>query len=304
MSALIYAWPQHAGLGAALAQGLSAEIGVLNMRRFPDGEIYVQLQTPPEGRQVILACGLEQPDEKSTGIYFAASTARELGARSVGLVAPYLAYMRQDARFHPGEAVASRVFARWLSGSVDWLATIDPHLHRHASLGEIYTIPTAVASATAAIARWIAANVPAPLIVGPDAESAQWVAAVAAAARCPHVVLEKQRRGDRDVEIVLPPLDAWRSHTPVLVDDIVSTARTMAAAATLLRAAGMAAPVCIGVHALFCGDAHETLLAAGVARIVTCNSIGHATNAIDIRPELLRAVADMLGRSPGGGAAA
>jgi ribose-phosphate pyrophosphokinase len=77
----------------------------------------------------------------------------------------------------------------------------------------------------------------------------------------------------------------------------------MAAAAALLQASGMRAPVCIGVHALFCGDALETLLAAGAGRIVTCNSIAHATNAIDIRPELVKAVGDLLAGVPGAGAA-
>jgi ribose-phosphate pyrophosphokinase len=290
MTPLVYAWPGYERLAAALADTMPAEAGRLSVRRFPDGETYVRLLSSPANRRVVLACGLEHPDEKCTGLYFAASTARELGARSVGLVAPYLAYMRQDARFNEGEAIASRVFAGWLSGAVDWLVTLDPHLHRHATLSEIYAIPTAVASSTAAISRWIGANVRAPLVIGPDAESVQWVSAVAAGAACPYMVLQKTRHGDRDVEIALPAIaQAWRERTPVLVDDIVSTARTMATAVAHLRAENMPAPVCIGVHALFCGDALQALHAAGAGQVVTCNSIAHATNAIDVLPEIARA---------------
>jgi ribose-phosphate pyrophosphokinase len=294
MTPLIYAWPGYEPLAAALAGAMSAEIGRLTIRRFPDGETYVRLVSAPANRHVIFACGLERPDDKCTGLYFAASTARELGALSVGLVSPYLAYMRQDARFKDGEAVASRVFARWLSATVDWLVALDPHLHRHAALSEVYSIPTAVASSTAAISRWIANNVRAPLVIGPDAESVQWVSAVAAGAGCPYIVLQKARHGDRDVDIALPAIEqAWRERTPVLVDDIISTARTMATAAEQLRSANIPKAVCIGVHALFCGDALQALQAAGVGQVVTCNSIAHATNAIDVLPEIARVAREL-----------
>jgi len=295
MRPLIYAWPGNEALAAVLARELSAEIGQWTMRRFPDGETYVRLLSAPADRHVVLACGLQQPDDKCISVYFAASTARAIGARGVGLVTPYLAYMRQDARFNPGEAVASRTFARWLSGCVDWLATLDPHLHRHASLSEIYSVPTVVASSTAAISRWIVANVADPLVVGPDAESVQWVSAVAAAAACPYVVLQKTRHGDASVAIEIPRIaDAWRTRTPVLVDDIISTARTLATAVSHLRAAGMPAPVCIGVHALFRADALQALQAAGARQIVTCNSIAHATSAIDVLPDVARAAQDLF----------
>jgi ribose-phosphate pyrophosphokinase len=295
MSMLVYPWPGCEALAAELARALPAQLGALRVRQFPDGETYLRLLTPPRDHRVVLACGLEQPDQKCTGIYFAATTARELGARDVGLVAPYLAYMRQDARFHPGEAVASRAFAQRLSATVDWLATLDPHLHRHAALGEIYSIPTAVASATAAIARWIGAHVAAPVVIGPDAESRQWAERIAAGAGCEFRVLDKHRAGDHDVTITLPDLAGLESCTPVLVDDIISTGRTLATAASLLRAHGLRAPVCVGVHALFSAGAEAAFAAAGVERIVTCNSVIHPSNAIDILPDITRAAREAAG---------
>lgn len=66
------------------------------------------------------------------------------------------------------------------------------------------------------------------------------------------------------------------------VDDIISTARTMIASVGHLERTGMRPPVCVGVHAVFAGSAYEDLLAAGAGRVVTCNTIPHASNAIDI----------------------
>src|SRR3546814_2162433 len=64
-------------------------------------------------------CSSDLPDHLALPLRFAAGTARELGARSVGLIAPYLAYMRQDRRFSPGQAVSAPLFARFLEESFD-----------------------------------------------------------------------------------------------------------------------------------------------------------------------------------------
>src|SRR5690606_5120712 len=99
---------------------------------------------------------------------------------------------------------------------------------------------------------------------------------------CPAIVLEKRRTGDRSVEIAMPPLQAHAGRSPVLIDDIISSARTMAVAARQVRSALGTAPVCIGVHAVFAPDAVQALEAAGAARVVTCNTLPHPSNGIDV----------------------
>jgi ribose-phosphate pyrophosphokinase len=223
-------------------------------------------------------------------ILFAVETAKELGAKSVGLVAPYLSYMRQDKRFKPGEALTSNYFASLMSNYFDWMVTIDPHLHRHHSLDEIYSIPTTVVHAAPAISKWIMKNIEKPLVIGPDMESEQWVSQVAKDANAPFLVLEKVRRGDRDVEVSHPDIEKYKNHTPVLVDDIISTARTMMETVKHIVKAKMKAPVCIGVHAIFSGDAYEALEATGTERIVSCNTIIHKSNEIDLSEIMVKAI--------------
>lgn len=282
MKPLFFALPGNEAFCTRLAQALSAESGTLEYRRFPDGESYVRLASGVAGREVALVCTLDRPDDKTLALLFAARTAKELGASRVGLVAPYLAYMRQDRRFHDGEAITSIHYASLLSSAFDWLVTVDPHLHRRSSLGEIYSIPARTVSAAPALAGWIRGNVERPLIIGPDAESEQWAAEIAAGASAPYAVFSKTRRGDREVEIKAPPLERWRGLRPVLIDDIVSSARTMAVAARILAGQGMPEPVCVGVHGIFAGGALEALRAAGVKRIVTTNTIQQETSAIDV----------------------
>ncbi len=300
MKPVIFALHGQDMLGAALAALIGGETGDLVTRRFPDGESYVRLDTPVAGRAAVLVCDLRDPDSKIPQICFAAAAAKELGATCTGLVAPYLAYMRQDRRFQPGEAVTSASFARLIGGFADWLVTVDPHLHRYGSLGEIYAIPATVVRAAPAIARWIRKNIASPWVIGPDTESAQWVSDIAGDTGAPYTVLKKIRRGDRDVEVSLPDIDTHRARTPVIVDDIISTGHTMIAAMAHLKRAGLAPPVCIGVHAVFADRAHENLLAAGAARVVTCNTITHPSNGINLGEQIAAAVQQQVLRNAGG----
>jgi ribose-phosphate pyrophosphokinase len=299
MTRLLIALPYNENLTSGIARRLGAEVGRAELRRFPDGETYARLLSDCAGCEVVLVAALSEPDRVLLPLVFLADAARDLGAARVGLVAPYLAYMRQDARFQPGEAVTSWSFARLLSSTFDWLVTVDPHLHRFRDLGEIYSVPTRVVHAAPLVAEWIRNNVSAPLLVGPDAESEQWVADVAGRVGAPYFVLAKTRRGDRDVEVSVPEVERWRGRTPVLVDDIISTARTMTATVRHLLRAGMTPPVCIGVHAVFAGLAHDELLASGAARVVTCNTIMHSSNAIDVSAALAAEVREIFGGGRG-----
>jgi ribose-phosphate pyrophosphokinase len=295
VTAIVFSFPGHEDLARVISARLGATQGQIELRRFPDGESYVRLDTPVAGKSVVLVCGLHQADEKALPLLFAAAAARELGAVRVGFVAPYLGYLRQDRRFREGEAVSSATFARIVSGFADWLVTVDPHLHRYRSLGEIYSLRTAVAPAAPAVSAWIRNNVTEAFLIGPDAESEQWVAEVGRGAGCPYVVLEKTRRGDREVEVTVPDIDRFRGRTPVLVDDIISTARTMIETVNHLKRSGMRPPVCIGVHPIFAGNACSELSAAGAARIVSSNTIAHFTNAIDINGAIAGKVAELNG---------
>ena len=291
MKPLLFALPGNETFCARLAALLPAESGALEYRRFPDGESYVRLVTDVTGRKVAFVCTLNSPDEKTLALIFATRTAKELGAASLGLIAPYLAYMRQDKRFNPGEAVTSGHYAALLSSVFDWLVTVDPHLHRHASLAELYRIETRVVHAAPALSAWIRENVRDPLVIGPDSESEQWAASIAAGADAPHVSLAKTRHGDRDVEVALPDLGEWEGRNPVLVDDIISSGRTMAVAARALLQKRFAAPCIVGIHGIFAGDAYRELERAGVERIVTTDAVPHPSNGIGISALVAQAAA-------------
>lgn len=282
MKPIVFALPGNEALAKSIAKAVQADLGESVIRQFPDGETYVRVLSDVKDRKTIMVCTLAHPDEKLLPLYFLSKTLKSLGAECTCLVAPYLAYMRQDKVFNEGEGVTSEYFASLISGFADTLITIDPHLHRRHSMSEIYSIPCKVIHASPLISVYISEHITNPLLIGPDAESEQWVSEVAKKANAPFIVLEKTRLGDRDVKVTVPQVEKYKNHTPVLVDDIISTARTMIETVGHLKNAGMKAPVCIGVHAVFSGSAFEELKKSGVDKVITCNTIPHSSNEIDI----------------------
>ena len=115
MNRVILSFPELQFQAMHMARLLQARLSPLGWRRFPDGESLVTIEPNLAGADVIVLAGLRSPDTAALALRFAAETAREFGTRSVGLVAPYLPYMRQDKRFHPGEAVSAPLFSRFLS---------------------------------------------------------------------------------------------------------------------------------------------------------------------------------------------
>ena len=287
---LLYFLPGAGHLAAPLAHALGADIGEIEFHKFPDGETYLRFLTVPDGRHIALVDCLDRPDPKLVPLLFAAMTAHDLGASSVGLIAPYMPYFRQDIAFNPGEAVSARHIGALLSGPFSWVTTLDPHLHRLSSLGDVFTIPAGLAHATAPMAAWIGEHIEQPMLYGPDAESEQWVRAIAEACGAPYTVLRKTRLGDTDVRIDVPDDIGPGAHTPVIVDDIISSGTTLVTLIRALREAGSPRPVCCAVHGIFAGDAYERLIAAGAAKIVTTNALPHKTNDIDITPVLAETV--------------
>lgn len=290
MSRIVFSLSAATGMAEELARHFHADLGELETRRFPDGETYLRLLTPVNGRDVVLLATLDRPDAKLAPLLYAADALRDQGARSVALAAPYLAYMRQDKAFNSGEAITSRSFARLLSFYFDFLVTVDPHLHRITKLDEIYTVPAKVIPAAPSIAEWIGAHIPDAFLIGPDEESEQWVRDVAERAKVPSAVLEKQRWGDFDVAISGGNLPGIGDKQPVIIDDIASSARTLIETVKMLLEAGTQAPICIVVHPIFAGDAYEKLLTAGAARVISVNTIEHETNAIDISQPIAQAL--------------
>jgi ribose-phosphate pyrophosphokinase len=286
---LLLAFDDEAALARPLAAALGWPLAYVDVHTFPDGE--TRLRLPPElPAQVVVLRGLHRPNDKTLPLLLAAAGARELGAQRLALLSPYLAYMRQDIAFTPGEVVSQRHLGRLLALAFDAVVTVDPHLHRVATLDEVVPGRRGVAlTAAPLLGGHVACQVPGALLMAPDEEAGQWVRVAAAVHGLDHAVCHKQRHGDRDVAVSLPDQDV-RGRAVVLLDDVASTGRTLVAAARGALAQGAASVDVAVTHALFVGDALEQVRASGVRHVWSTDCVPHASNAVSVVPLLAAAV--------------
>ena len=294
-SMLISAMPGELDPAKRLAEALRVDLSAVDIGMFPDGE--TKLRVPDVGSTTLLYCSLHNPNSKIMPLILAASALRDAGAAHIILVAPYLCYMRQDIAFRDGEPVSQRVFAALISPWIDHLVTVEPHLHRTKSISAAYpTIGATNISAAPALAGLLREGSKGSdlLLVGPDEEARRWTASVAEAAGAPYALLSKTRSGDKDVAVRLDAAVSIEGRFIVLVDDIVSSGATLAAAAALLKSRGARRVEALVVHAL-CGDEDlAALRSAGVERVRSLDTAPHATNAASIAPLLAPAIAGLL----------
>lgn len=275
--------------GEALAESLGIPYRQVELHRFPDGESKVTL--PPDlPSELILCRSLDHPNDKLVELLLVAKTARQHGVEKLTLVAPYLCYMRQDIAFHPGEAISQQIIGHFLAELFERVITVDPHLHRIEKLEQAIPDREAIALGTAGLmGEFLANNTRNPLLVGPDAESEQWVRAIAEPAGLDYAVATKERLGDRDVRTRLPEHD-YQRHEVILVDDMISTGRTLINVARQLKRQGAETIHCLVTHALFSDDVTEALHEAGIRQVWSSDSIRHPSNAVALTALLAQAI--------------
>jgi ribose-phosphate pyrophosphokinase len=271
-----------------IVKGLNAKYSKTEVKEFPDGELYLRYKTELKKKKVIIVESF-QPNAKGAlmNIIFAAKTAKELGAKKVILVAPYLGFMRQDKRFNSGECVSAPIMAELLNTYVDKILTVDPHLHRIRKMKEVFTIPAKNLTSNGIIADFIKKKFKNEVIIGPDWESYQWADEISKAVGVQDTVLEKTRHTFRNVDVKVKNEIEIYGKNVIIVDDIISTGNTMIKALKEAKKRGAKTVSAIGVHGLFVEKGLAKMKRAGFDNIFTVNTIVHETNKIDISPVII-----------------
>jgi ribose-phosphate pyrophosphokinase len=285
----LFYFKDEAGAALNLAELTGFSPCLIERHDFPDGEFKLKLP-PTLSNQGVLFRSLNHPNEKLVELLLVAKTVKQLGVQHLTLVAPYLAYMRQDIAFVPGEVISQRIVGDLLASLFDAVITLDPHLHRVTSLQEAVPVKDAInISAAPILGNLVVQKRTNPLLIGPDEESAQWVAQAAAAHHLDYAVAIKTRLGDRSVDIALPTMDV-KGRVVVLLDDIASSGHTLARAAELLLAAGASSVDVAVTHALFDNQAEALIKKAGVSQIWSTDCIAHNSNAVSVMPVIAQAL--------------
>jgi len=269
-------------LGRLIAKKLNSRHSALIVDEFPDNELRIRFNGKPKDKKIFLVQSFYgNISDCIVEVIIAAKTARELGAGKIALVAPYFPYLRQDKRFHSGEAVSQEIIAGLIGKYFDAVFIMDPHLHRTKKLEQIFKINSKKMTANNLIVDYIRKHIQNPVIIGPDEESYKWAKDVAEMLGVESRILKKKRYSSYHVEVRLNEKIDLSNKNTVIVDDIVSTGHTILETAKILRKLGAKRIYCICVHGIFISNALANLKKSKIEVIAT-NTIPNPVAKIDV----------------------
>lgn len=270
-------------IAKGVAKRKKAKYAKLIVDKFPDGELRVKIPLKVRGKKVAIVTSMHpNPNDAMIEMIFASKTAKRLGAKKVVLIAPYIAYMRQDKEFHFGECISARIMGQLLSCADEFYA-IDPHLHRISHLRQIFKTKASDLTSDPVLADYISKRHPNAILIGPDWESYQWAQEIAKSIGLKSIILKKKRYSATKVKIVISDKDKplFKGQDVVIVDDIISTGRTMIEPIKQLKKIGAKKITCIAVHGVFEKNALQNLRKLG-AKVITTNTIPSPVSKIDV----------------------
>ncbi|MCS7108132.1 MAG: ribose-phosphate pyrophosphokinase [Sulfolobales archaeon] len=284
------------GLDLTISNLLKAKLAKVDLRKFPDGETYVRFHDDLSDENVVLIqTTYPEQDRRLVELLLSVDTAKDLGCRKVIVVAPYLAYSRQDRRFLDGEAVSIKTILKLLgSAGADYLITVDVHKAESLAYFPGKAINLSPTSAFAEALKEVVSN---PVVIAPDQGALNRAAELAKQLHSSEYFVFRKFR-DRVtgmirhevLEVDISDRDA------VIIDDIVSTGTTIASIASYIRDRGASKIYVVCSHALLVGDAFNKLASSGVSKIYALNTLAtpNGVEVVDTAPLISDAINNLV----------
>ncbi len=246
-------------------------------RRFPDGEIYIRIETPVEYKEVAVLFSMYPGQNASLTEFFMFTDAlNDLGASRITAVIPYLPYARQDKRFQHGEALSIKTLARlFKSVGVSRLVVVDTHFHRIPEDFDFFGIKCANLSA----GRLLLEHAKEKLgqrseVIGPDFGSSELIKYATGKASvmekvkvCPDCGKEKTECMCGSKEVVYEAREFrtdrdFKGKNVAILDDMIASGTTMINACRKLKSMGAKEVIALATHGLFLNDSLKALNSA------------------------------------------
>lgn len=278
----IFAGTANPDLASRTVQHLGIRRGECRIVSLPDGELQVELQESVRGHDVYLLQSTSPPaDTHLLELALLADACHRAGAGRVTALVPYFGYARQDRCTSPGQALGARVLTDLLQACpIERLVTIDLHT---AAIEGFFSIAVEHLSAMPLLAEAARPFVEGPsIVVAPDLGAVKLAKQYAQYLELPLAIVHKIRQGGETVSVQQVVGDV-RDRALVIVDDMLSTGGTVAAAMNALLAAGCT-PRAIAVvsHGLFVGRAEHALLPLPIRHILTTDSVAQRPSSLPV----------------------
>ncbi len=280
-------------LAAKVAEELGDELCYVETKKFPDGERYLRVDGKIEDEVTIVQSTSFPQDENLVELLFLISNLKDLGAKKVRVVVPYMGYARQEKRFNSGEAISAKIVANLIqSAGADEFLTVN--IHEKCVL-DFFDIEANNISAMPAIAEYINKKIDEkPLIVAPDKGAYGFAQEIAKILDCECTYLSKVRLGPDKVETKIVDVrcdenseetvnvDAVKGKKAFIIDDIIATGGTIVNAIKILKQYGAKTVDVCCVHPILVNNATTRIYAAGAQSLISTNSISADTSRVSL----------------------
>jgi ribose-phosphate pyrophosphokinase len=270
-------------LAKRLADELGVKLGIVDTKRFPDGECYVRIHDDLEREDVVLVQST-RTDEEVVELLLLQDAIQEYRVRSLITVVPYFGYARQDKLFNKGEAISSRALIQAIQRNTDTVLLVDVH---NLMILTYFDIPVENISGMLQIANYLK-DAGAEMVLSPDEGSVSRARIVGQIIGTSVDYLEKTRIDGETVKITTKMLDVYRKRVAI-VDDIIATGGTIIEAAKQLKDQGAREVIAACTHGLYAQGALPKLEKV-VDTIVSSDTIENETSAVSVAPELAKAI--------------
>ena len=289
-------------LAASVARELGEKLCYVESKKFPDGEKYLRIQGDIESEVTIIQSTGYPQDENLMELLFLISNLKDLGAKKVRVIVPYMGYARQEKRFNPGETVSAKVVCELIqSAGADEFITFNIH---EESVLNFFDIPAKNISAMPVIANYFKDTIDEkPLIIAPDKGAYGFAREISQILDCDCTYLTKVRLTPDKVETKIVDvrcdsesentvnIDSVKGMHAIIVDDIIATGGTIVNAVNILKEYGASKIDVCCVHPILTNNGVSRIYEAGANKIIGTNSLSSDTS----RVSLAKTIADILG---------
>ena len=276
-------------LAKRLARRLKAVYIETETKIFPDGESKITLQKIPKKSVILVVQSTYPPvDTNMLQALSIISQVRKISSRTFAII-PYMGYARQDKQFLSREVITMSVVAKMLqSAGAKKVIVVD--IHSNTALNH-FNIPTENVSAVPELVKYFKKlNLKNPLVVSPDAGGSSRSKKFASLLKSDFIVLKKHRdRKTGRVSIHTTKVDV-QGKDLIIVDDMISTGSSVIKAAQFLKKQKCKRVFVACTHGLLVEGAEKKIRKAGVARIISTNTIPGNTSKVDVSGILAKSV--------------
>ena len=293
-------------LAASVARELGEKLCYVETRKFPDGERYLRISESVENEEVTVIQSTGSPqDENLMELIFMIANLKDLGAKKVRVVVPYMGYARQEKRFNPGETISAKIVCEMIeSAGADEFITFN--IHEKCVL-DFFNIPARNISAMPDIADYLNKKFfkkedAKPLIIAPDKGAYGFAQEISEIIGCDCTYLTKVRLGPDKVETKIVDVrcdsesentvnvDSVKGMHAIIVDDIIATGGTIVNAINILKQYGASSVDVCCVHPILTNNGATRIYAAGANKIIGTNSLSSDTSRVSIASSIADAL--------------